>query len=212
MRKVVNPRGLVEKLFYSILIISWLASCSIHYFEKSEGLVQVPDERKSGRFVIAGKTAKDTKTGLEWLIEDPTPPLSQKMYKYDEAQRLIMGLNASNYLGHNDWRLPTVEDWKTLIDQSNENPALVYPNPFKYLINNIQYWTGDGYDFGAGLMCPVYADVVFTWGGNIVHQKKDDRALFFVVRTAKPEKYEEYKEKQKALRKIIERIRAKKKQ
>ncbi len=75
----------------------------------------------AGRFEDTGLTVIDHRTGLEWVKTDQSGGLTDVDNAYpwsdpgdasDAANgeafaEYLAGLNASNYAGHNDWRLPT---------------------------------------------------------------------------------------------------------
>jgi hypothetical protein len=78
-----------------------------------------------GRFQVKQGIATDSATGLTWM----RCPLGMKwdgescagkatLYKWDEA---LQTPNGFNYAGHNDWRLPTIDELKTLIDKDAGN-------------------------------------------------------------------------------------------
>jgi hypothetical protein len=77
----------------------------------------------------------DTTTGLAWLQD--WGPLSTG--SWDQQQAKIADLNTSNYLGHNDWYMPSLWDFYALWDgvgASNVGLRSVFSNtPQSY------YWT-----------------------------------------------------------------------
>ena len=54
---------------------------------------------------------------------------------WQHALDYVKKLNTENYLGHNDWRLPNINELRSLIDLSQMNPALPAGHPFI----NVQY-------------------------------------------------------------------------
>jgi hypothetical protein len=56
-------------------------------------------------------TVLDAATGLAWEAGR-----SQRALAWTEAWPYVHGLNDRRYLGHDDWRLPTVEEAATLIE------------------------------------------------------------------------------------------------
>jgi hypothetical protein len=84
-----------------------------------------------------GGTVVDAATGLEWEVGR-----SAKIMKWKEAQAHVQSLNAGKYLGHADWRLPTVEEAATLIEsvQFLFPPTRVDPS---VLGTSSFVWTGD---------------------------------------------------------------------
>jgi hypothetical protein len=61
----------------------------------------------------------DNMTGLLW--QQSTAP---ETYTWQQALDYVDSLNTENYLGHNDWRLPTIKELSTLVDNS-----IPYPGP-----------------------------------------------------------------------------------
>lgn len=82
-----------------------------------------PDEMKATRFKDSGNgTVTDGLTGLVWAKAPADDMAWQDALKYCEDLRLA---------GHEDWRLPTVEELRSLFDWSLEQPALPEGHPFK---------------------------------------------------------------------------------
>jgi hypothetical protein len=82
-------------------------------------------------------TVIDAATGLAWEVAS-TPTLM----KWNEAQAHVRALNASTYLGHADWRLPTTEEAATLIEsvQFRFPPMRLDPSVFAV---SYAIWTCD---------------------------------------------------------------------
>ena len=87
--------------------------------------------------------------------------------------------------GHSDWRLPTVEEWKSLIDPAQQHPALVTPHPFENIIAHMPYWTATDFTF-SGIEAPskpaLRAYTVLMYYGTLNHQRKKERAFVLPVR------------------------------
>ena len=60
-------------------------------------------------------TITDTKTGLIW-VKNPHTDLSEKFKERMAWQSAIDGCKELNFAGHKDWRLPTVEELRELVD------------------------------------------------------------------------------------------------
>jgi len=77
---------------------------------------------------------KDNVTGLIWENKtvDGSIHDAGKTYTWDDAQSVFIAqLNASNFGGHNDWRLPSREELRSIVDYSRYNPAIntgYFPN------------------------------------------------------------------------------------
>ena len=74
-----------------------------------------------------GRTVYDNVTGLTWTQkadwnEDGTVDAYDKL-TYEEAMGYIDTLNAQNYGGFSDWRVPTIKELYSLIDYRGTDPA-----------------------------------------------------------------------------------------
>jgi len=89
---------------------------------------------------------KDNVTGLIWenkttdgLIHD-----SGKTYNWVDAQNVFIAqLNTSNFGGHNDWRLPSREELRSIVDYSQDSPVInkgYFPNT-----KSDWYWSSSTY-------------------------------------------------------------------
>ena len=61
----------------------------------------------------ADGTVSDHATGLMWAKAD-----SGRGMNWQEALAWVQQLNATNYLGHNDWRLPNAKELQSIVDYS----------------------------------------------------------------------------------------------
>ena len=73
-------------------------------------------------------TVTDSLTGLEWT-KNANPVCS--LTGWSQALAYIKRLNRQNYLGHDDWRLPNVNELESLVDAGQSDPALPPSHPFK---------------------------------------------------------------------------------
>jgi hypothetical protein len=112
----------------------------------------------SGQFTSTGSgTVKDNQTGLEWQAQDDA---TDHTWNTDPA----MANSAQNYCkslslaGKSDWRLPSLKELQTLIDDRAASPAI--DSTFFPAVQNRFYWTstpqgfaGDAWavDFGFGI-------------------------------------------------------------
>lgn len=82
----------------------------------------------------ADTTVTDNLTGLVWTSDEyaPGPAACTTYYPYDYmptwqgALDYVSCLNANSYLGHNDWRLPNINELESLIDDGKPNPTSGY--------------------------------------------------------------------------------------
>lgn len=91
------------------------------------------------RFEAENETVKDRLTGLVWARD---ASLSEFPLSWPEAREFVAELNAGNYAGRNDWRLPGRRELFSLISHANVNPALPDRHPFDQVFPGY-YWTGD---------------------------------------------------------------------
>jgi hypothetical protein len=145
----------------------------------------VPNAQSSPRFVDNGdNTVTDNETFLMWRKSTPSPVVSPAV-TWNEALAKCEELNLG---GYRDWRLPTVEEWATIIDANNQFPALVEPNPFENVIVNAPYWSSTEYVFGPDYTCdavgrPLKANVALLYLGYFGQQNKDKKAFVWPVRS-----------------------------
>lgn len=95
------------------------------------------------RFIFSDLTAEDKKTGLVWTRD---ANIAGREMNWNEANDFITQLNKQRYAGYNDWRLPNVKEFSSLIDYSQYDPALPSGHPF----TNVQaynYWSSSTYAY-----------------------------------------------------------------
>jgi hypothetical protein len=71
----------------------------------------------AGRYVMASGTVYDSKTKLTWQQTAPS-----KLYTWADAQTYCAGVAAS--LGGTGWRLPTIKELQTIVDDSRGRPSI----------------------------------------------------------------------------------------
>ncbi len=69
----------------------------------------------AGRYTTAGGTVYDTKTKLTWQ-----QTVASGTYTWAGAKTYCAGLN----LGGTGWRIPTVKELQTIVDDSQANPSI----------------------------------------------------------------------------------------
>ncbi len=136
------------------------------------------------RFVDNGDgTVTDRLTGLMWIKNGWRMDFVSAV-PWEEAKEKVKAFRLG---GYTDWRLPTLKEWKSLIDTSRERPALVEPNPFENVITHMPYWSQTEFTFDPERDAPgsisAHAYVVMLYFGRIGHQNKSKRAFILPVRT-----------------------------
>jgi hypothetical protein len=126
-------------------------------------------------------TVTDRKTDLMWIKNGWRIDFFSAV-NWIEAKKKCEGFN---YGGYNDWRLPTIKEWKSLLDKNNEYPALVEPNPFENIIVHMPYWSRTEYDSNRGnsIKGPNRAYIVMLYYGQISHQSTNKLAFILPVRS-----------------------------
>jgi len=140
--------------------------------------------RKRVRFVDNGDgTVTDRKTNLMWIKNGRRMEFTSALTWWDAVKKsddIKVG-------GHDDWRLPTIEEWRSLIDPNQEYPAMVEPNPFENIVTHMPYWSVTEFFYGRRHTCRngCFLDTytVMLYSGSIGHQKKNRRAFILPVRS-----------------------------
>jgi hypothetical protein len=89
--------------------------------------------------------------------------------------------SGQNHKGYSGWRLPTLEEWMAIVDDTRKNPSLPSKNPFKRVPTSLGYWSKTKYrHFG-----PEYQYQVSLYHGRKGYLKKDELGHAWPVRYAK---------------------------
>jgi len=86
----------------------------------------------TGTLLMANSSKQDDKTGLIW--QDNKEILDHSL-NYDDAKQYCQNLDID---GFNDWRLPTLREYYTIVDLTQDRPAL--KNGFE-IRDDGRYWT-----------------------------------------------------------------------
>jgi hypothetical protein len=129
---------------------------------------------------------KDNFTGLVWenKTNDGSIHDTGKTYTWADAQNVFIAqLNAANFGGHNDWRMPTHQELRSIADYSRYNPAIntgYFPNTQSVYTNLISYWSSSTYAGDANRAWFVN----FYWGSDYddQHGNKSDSLYVRAVR------------------------------
>lgn len=130
--------------------------------------------RKTGkvspRFIDNGDgTVTDLVSSLMWLKEPKTIPVS-----YEKAVEYCRSLDFKGYSG---WRLPTIAEWRKMVDRKQKNPALPPKHPFGNVMTHVGYWSKSKHKFG-----PKYVYQMNLWYGKPGHSKKEEDLAVWPVR------------------------------
>ena len=122
----------------------------------------------TNRFELMGDSVFDHDTGLEWEA-DVSGPMS-----WDEAMKYAMELG-------DGWRLPTIEELKTLLDRGRTNPASSFPEMPTYFFWTSTSCAGSASDawyvyFGDSYV--YYNDKAFTYYVRCVRDRKNTNESF----------------------------------
>jgi len=152
--------------------------------KKSASVQPLYSTQKKDRFIDnKDGTVTDTRTNLMWIKNGWRLEFIAALPWFEAVDKV------KNFKhGHfSDWRLPTIEEWNSLIDKSNQNPALVEPNPFVNIISHMPYWSKTEYTYDKSHICndqcSLDSYIVRLWSGITYHQKKSNRAFIFPVRS-----------------------------
>ena len=125
---------------------------------RQDGELQVGASWPSPRFLEnADQTVTDNLTGLIWT-KDGNPAAVYKTWQ--QALDYIKTLNSGNYLGHNDWRLPNVNELESLINKGQASSA-TWLNGQGQGFSNVQsnnYWSSS-------------TNAQYTAGARVVYMK-----------------------------------------
>jgi len=142
--------------------------------------VQASNEKeKPTRFVDnRDGTVTDKETNLMWVKNGWRIDFVSASRWQDAVKRC----EKFSHAGFKDWRLPSIVEWKSLLDPEKEYPALVDSNPFENIIVHMPYWSGT--EFGNGFSKNRFrAYTVMLYYGRVNHQNKNKMAFIMPVRS-----------------------------
>lgn len=116
------------------------------------------------RFTVSGATVRDSTTGLTW---EKAPPDST--FDWNAARTRCDGLVLG---GHGDWRIPRVEEIRTLFQTDPPDTFLVKDHPFT--VTTQQRWTATGN--------PATRFAILVSNGNIHHEPTTEAIAVWCVR------------------------------
>jgi hypothetical protein len=172
----------------SLAITASFLAFPAHSIDIIKKIVTYPVE--NNRFIYDENTVIDTQRGIMWPRNFHPFNLWTTLV-FERAEAEVQNLRDICYLGYCDWRMPTERDFKSIIDRTNINPALVYPNPFENVETHYPYWTQNPIQelvLESGI-CANYIKVVRFWEGKFEQQNKNEGALLIPNRIHDPDKY-----------------------
>jgi hypothetical protein len=153
-------------------------------FKRSRAAQRLSLVHEKDRFIDnRDGTITDAKTRLMWMKNGWSLNFLSAVSWFDAMDKCKQ-LTHGNY---RDWRLPTVEEWRSLIDSNNKYPALVEPNPFVNIISHMPYWSMTEFTYSEKHTCtnecPLETYTVMLYSGDILHQRKNEKAFILPVRS-----------------------------
>ncbi len=89
-----------------------------------------------------------------------------KTYTWEEARAYARKLNKEEYAGFDNWRLPTLDELKTLLTKEPNNGFYIKA-PLSDNLSSIEYWTSTPYkDDSSGAGDVDFSDSGTIWGGK----------------------------------------------
>ena len=117
-------------------------------------------------FTKTGDIVKDSVSHLEWQ-DDAVGPIMLWESAITHCEALSLG-------GHSDWRVPNLNELKSIVDRSKVNPAIV--NGFDNTSSNY-YWSSTTYENNKR-----NAWIVYFYYGKVDYNPKNDEYYVRCVR------------------------------
>ncbi len=134
----------------------------------------------SQRFTDNGDgTVTDNLTGLVWTKDANLPGSAMT---WQQALDYVVALNSSAYLGYTDWRLPNINELKSLIDRGRLFPSLPSNHPF-INVQNYVYWSATTATFGNYSSTNEALTIYVGSDGNLVANNKPENYYVWPVRS-----------------------------
>ena len=125
---------MLKRIIIILLIIIFTGSLS-HSILASAAVIRSSD----GRYIDhEDGTITDTKTGLMWTKKDSYGDLG-KCLNWDASKNYVSKLTTGDY---NNWRLPTVKEYKGIYEESKKNNGLHFDLIFAVDEGNF-YWSSE---------------------------------------------------------------------
>jgi rhodanese-related sulfurtransferase len=137
----------------------WKTGQTVSYAAGDDGDLEKGIAWPSPRFTPnADTTITDNLTGLIWGPDGNVMATRDPLWDGDgtagdgavtwqHALDYVAKLNTENYLGYNDWRLPSRKELHSLTDASQTKPALPSGHPFTGVVGDEYYWSSTTYAY-----------------------------------------------------------------
>ena len=140
-----NEKWFLKKNIQSIGNISFSIIAFNENDVKSKAMKKyffVEEITSKNRFIVKNNIVIDRKTNIMWLKKPYYYPLTYK--------KAVVECNNEKEGGFGGWRLPTLEEFKSLIDRKQRMPALPKGHPFNippfFKGRQVGYWTKTTYE------------------------------------------------------------------
>ena len=132
-----------------------------------DGELQIGAVWPSPRFAAnSDQTVTDTLTGLVWS-RDADPANAYKTWQ--QALDYIKTLNSQSYLGHNDWRLPNINELTSLFNRGQSSPDMWLNEQGFSSVQLDVYWSGSNGGPNAWVVMMYYGNVYKNDKANSQH-------------------------------------------
>ncbi|MBF0337947.1 MAG: DUF1566 domain-containing protein [Nitrospirae bacterium] len=153
------------------------------YVAGDDGALQKGVAWPSPRFTDNGdKTITDNLTGLVWTKDADTPTVGSctgGSNTWQAALDYVACLNTANYLGHNDWRLPNINELESLVNVQTTYSLAVWLNSEGFTnVSLLNYWSSTTHSVGTS-----DALAVGMFDGGYTTIKKSDKNFIWPVRS-----------------------------
>ena len=123
------------------------------------------------RFIDNGETVTDLETGLMWEKKDSKDGIEDYSNFHDVDNRYVWGEALPSFAGFTDWRLPTLDELKTILFAPDPCTGRLYgvciADPLFYPNSDQYYWTSSDWEIN-----PDSAYAIFFYNGHIASSEK----------------------------------------
>ncbi|MBF0538812.1 MAG: DUF1566 domain-containing protein [Nitrospirae bacterium] len=152
------------------------------YAAGDDGALQMGVAWPNKRFTDNGdQTMTDNLTGLVWTKNADTPTVGKcngDTKKWQEALDYVSCLNAASYLGHNDWRLPNINELYSVVNEGVDYLEKWLNDQGFVNVKALIYWSSTTYAYYTS-----YAWSVFLWSGGVYNSAKSGNCYVWPVRS-----------------------------